>query len=79
MGSIVTRANLKVAISTNGKSPTFSKRFRQLLEDVLPDDTNDLIDNLKVIRDQLSGGFANKASQLNKIIALLLEKMNVEE
>ena len=28
LGSIVTRGNLKVAISTNGKSPTFAKRFR---------------------------------------------------
>ncbi|MGK0365626.1 MAG: precorrin-2 dehydrogenase/sirohydrochlorin ferrochelatase, partial [Saprospiraceae bacterium] len=36
LGSIVTRGNLKVAISTNGQSPTFAKRFRQVLEDVLP-------------------------------------------
>ncbi|MEL7021588.1 MAG: bifunctional precorrin-2 dehydrogenase/sirohydrochlorin ferrochelatase, partial [Bacteroidota bacterium] len=28
LGSIVTRGPLKVAISTNGQSPTFAKRFR---------------------------------------------------
>jgi precorrin-2 dehydrogenase/sirohydrochlorin ferrochelatase len=29
MGSIVTKGNLKIGISTNGKSPTFAKRLRQ--------------------------------------------------
>ena len=28
MGSIVTKGNLKIGISTNGKSPTFTKRLR---------------------------------------------------
>lgn len=73
MGSIVTRGDLKVAISTNGKSPTFAKRFRQLLEDILPDDTHDLITNLKVIRDSLKGGFAHKVKKLNEITASLIE------
>ena len=73
MGSIVTRGDLKVAISTNGKSPTFAKRFRQLLEDILPHDTNDLIGNLKVIRDRLKGGFAHKVKRLNEITSSLIE------
>ncbi|MEL6988088.1 MAG: bifunctional precorrin-2 dehydrogenase/sirohydrochlorin ferrochelatase, partial [Bacteroidota bacterium] len=55
MGSIVTRGNLKVAISTNGQSPTFAKRFRQFLEEALPESSNELIKNLKKFRDQLSG------------------------
>jgi precorrin-2 dehydrogenase/sirohydrochlorin ferrochelatase len=29
MGGIVTKGNLKIGISTNGKSPTFAKRLRQ--------------------------------------------------
>jgi len=43
LGSIVTRGPLKVAISTNGKSPTFAKRFRQLLEEILPTEVEDLM------------------------------------
>ena len=31
MGGIVTKGNVKVAISTNGKSPTTAKRLRQFL------------------------------------------------
>ncbi len=74
LGSIVTKGNLKVAISTNGKSPTFAKRFRQVLEEILPDDTNDLLLQLGAIRDQLKGGFTEKVKQLNEITASLLSK-----
>ena len=73
MGSIVTRGDLKVAISTNGKSPTFSKRFRQLLESILPEETNDLLTNLKIIRDNLKGDFNYKVKELNRITKSLLE------
>lgn len=72
MGSIVTRGDLKVAISTNGKSPTFAKRFRQVLEEILPNDTSALIDNLKVFRDRLKGDFSHKVDELNKLTSSLL-------
>ena len=79
LGSIVTRGNLKVAISTNGKSPTFAKRFRQALEEILPEDTNDLLNQLGAIRDQLKGGFAEKVKQLNELTASLLSKNSDQE
>ncbi len=72
LGSIVTRGNLKVAISTNGKSPTFAKRFRQVLEEVLPDDSAALVENLKIFRDRLKGDFSHKVEELNKITSSLL-------
>ncbi len=74
LGSIVTRGNLKVAISTNGKSPTFAKRFRQLLEEILPEETSDLLLNLKTFRDRLKGNFSYKVKKLNEVTASLLEK-----
>ena len=78
LGSIVTRGQLKVAISTNGQSPTFAKRFRQLLEDVLPEEVDDLIHNLKLIRDQLVGDFDEKVKTLNDVTASLLDKEETE-
>lgn len=74
LGSIVTRGNLKVAISTNGKSPTFAKRFRQVLEDVLPDDSAQLVQNLKVFRDRLKGDFEHKVKELNRITSSLVKQ-----
>jgi precorrin-2 dehydrogenase/sirohydrochlorin ferrochelatase len=73
MGSIVTRGDLKVAISTNGKSPTFAKRFRQLLEEILPEEAHDLVNNLKIVRDRLKGDFDHKVKELNRITATLIQ------
>lgn len=72
MGSIVTRGELKVAISTNGKSPTFAKRFRQVLEEIIPEESNDLINNLKIVRDSLKGNFEEKVKALNNITKTLI-------
>ncbi len=78
LGSIVTRGNLKVAISTNGKSPTFAKRFRQVLEEVLPNDVEQLLGNLHAIRDTLKGNFTAKVRQLNDLTASLLQQEKTE-
>jgi len=74
LGSIVTRGDLKVAISTNGKSPTFAKRFRQVLEEILPDNTNDLLQNLFYIRNRLKLNFEQKVKKLNDLTQTLVEK-----
>lgn len=73
LGSIVTRGPLKVAISTNGQSPTFAKRFRQWLEAELPElETDALIDKLKSFRDLLTGDFGSKVRELNTLTGGLL-------
>lgn len=72
LGSIVTRGNLKVAISTNGKSPTFAKRFRQLLEAALPEEVDALLDQLHAFRETLEGDFDAKVHALNELTASLL-------
>ena len=67
LGSIVTKGDLKIAISTNGKSPTLSKRIREFFEDILPDNINDLILNLNEYRKTLKGNFEEKVDALNEI------------
>ncbi|MBL3656630.1 precorrin-2 dehydrogenase/sirohydrochlorin ferrochelatase family protein [Fulvivirga sediminis] len=66
LGSTVTKGDLKVGISTNGKSPTFAKRFREVLEEILPEETDSLIQNLHGIRNKLNVGFAEKVKILNE-------------
>lgn len=72
LGSTVRKGNLKIGISTNGLSPTFAKRFRQLLEEVLPDSTDSLLTNLRAIRNQLKGDFRHKVNVLSEITGTLL-------
>jgi len=67
LGSIVSRGDLKIAISTNGKSPTLGKRIRQYLEDALPNNTQSIIDGLKAFRDTLKGDFESKVKALNEV------------
>jgi len=76
LGSTVKKGNLKLGISTNGMSPTVSKRLRQLFEEALPEELDDLILNLKSIRDSLKGDFDYKVNRLNKITAELANEQN---
>lgn len=67
LGSVVTRGHLKIGISTNGKSPTISKRIREYLEEALPEDMNSLLENMEKIRNKIKGDFNHKVKVLNQI------------
>lgn len=73
LGGIVTKGHVKIAISTNGKSPTTAKRLRQFLEEVIPDDINEMVENLNVYRDSLKGDLEYKVEALNKLTEGLLK------
>lgn len=76
LGGVVTKGDLKIAISTNGKSPTFAKRLRQILEDAIPDSTPNLLKNLHSLRKRLTGDFQQKVDNLNDLTASLVERKN---
>jgi len=67
MGGIVTKGNIKIAISTNGKSPTAAKRLRQFFEEVLPENMNEFVENLNTYRKTIKGDFEEKVSKMNEI------------
>ena len=73
LGSIVQKGNLKIAISTNGQSPTAAKRIKEMLHHALPEEIDDMIENLHIIRNQLKGDFQNKVSRMNEITRSLME------
>jgi precorrin-2 dehydrogenase/sirohydrochlorin ferrochelatase len=72
MGGIVTKGNVKIAISTNGKSPTTAKRLRQFFEEIIPEDINELVQNLNKFRKKIKGNFENKVVQLNQLTKSLI-------
>jgi precorrin-2 dehydrogenase len=74
LGGIVTKGSIKIAISTNGKSPTLAKRMRQFFEEIIPENINELVENLNLYRKTLKGDFSNKVLQLNKLTKTLLIK-----
>lgn len=74
MGGIVTKGHVKVAISTNGKSPTTAKRLRQFFEEVLPEDISKMVQNLNEFRKTIKGDFEEKVDKMNEITQKLVEK-----
>ncbi len=67
LGGIVTKGNVKIAISTNGKSPTTAKRLREFFEEIIPDDINSMVENLNEYRKTLKGDFQEKVDKMNEI------------
>jgi len=73
LGGVVTKGHVKIAISTNGKSPTLAKRLRQLLERDLPDELNVLADHLHRVRPLFGADFKKKVEKLNTLTETLIE------
>ena len=76
MGGIVTKGHVKVAISTNGKSPTTAKRLRQFFEEVIPEDISKMVENLNLFRSGIKGDFEDKVEQMNQLTETLVTKGN---
>jgi len=74
LGSVITKGNLKMAISTNGKSPTVAKRLKEVFNEMLPEELDQVLDNLQKIRNDLKGNFSEKVQELNKLTQVLVEK-----
>ncbi len=74
LGSIVKKGNLKIAISTNGKSPTIAKRIKEVLNENIPNEIDESLENINKLRDKLSGDFTEKVKKLNEITAGLVTK-----
>lgn len=67
LGAIVQKGNLKIAISTNGKSPTLAKRIKELLHEAIPDHIDQTLEQFSQIRSQLKGDFDYKVKRLNEL------------
>jgi siroheme synthase-like protein len=74
LGSIVKKGDLKIAISTNGKSPTVAKRLKEVLNEGLPGELDITLQQMSELRNSLSGDFADKVKKLNEVTSVLVDK-----
>jgi siroheme synthase-like protein len=79
LGSIVRKGNLKIAISTNGKSPTLAIRLKETLNDFIPNDIDETLENIHFLRSRMKGDFLKKAKKLKEITAVLVEEENTRK
>ena len=74
LGSIITKGDVKIAISTNGKSPTLARRMKEFFNEALPDELETLVTNLNSIRNKIQDGFKERVKKLNDITSSLVDK-----
>ena len=67
LGSIVSKGQLKIGISTNGKLPAMAKRIKEILNDSFPEETDEVLENLYVIRERIKGDIEQKIRTLDAI------------
>lgn len=78
LGSIVQKGDLKLAISTNGKSPTVAKRIKEVLNESIPDEIDDTLQQIAALRQTLTGDFAYKVKKLNEVTSILVDNKKNE-
>ena len=74
LGSIVQKGSLKIAISTNGLSPTIAKRMKEVISDMIPYEMENVLQDLSSIRQRMNGDFEEKVKQLNELTKMLVSK-----
>ncbi|HEY4064366.1 MAG TPA: TSUP family transporter [Puia sp.] len=79
LSSIIKKGNLKIAISTNGKSPTIAKRLKEAIGRMIPDEMEDILQNMQTIRQNIDGDFSEKVRRLNDLTKVLVAKQAVPE
>lgn len=79
LGSIVKKGDLKIGISTNGKSPTIAKRLKEVFQENLPDELDISLQQMNHLRNTLNGDFAYKVTELNKATAVLITPVAEQE
>lgn len=74
LGSIVQKGSVKIGISTNGKSPTIARRLKEVINDFIPDEMENVLQNMQTIRGGMNGDFDEKVKHLNDITKVLVAK-----
>ncbi len=70
-GAVMKKGAVKIAVSSNGTSPTLAKRIRDVLEEVIPDEVEQTAELLLEIRARLKGDLTTKVKSLNSITTVL--------
>jgi precorrin-2 dehydrogenase/sirohydrochlorin ferrochelatase len=76
--SSVTRGDLKIAISTDGKSPAMAKKIRKELEASYDEGYADLIDCLGQIRNELFEKYSEDTEKRGKLLGKIVNSVLVE-
>ena len=73
--SIVKRGKLTVAISTSGSSPLYARMLRQQLEEMLPENIEQVLDEMQELRERTAEEVADQKERARIYREALLNKL----
>ncbi|MBR1826617.1 MAG: bifunctional precorrin-2 dehydrogenase/sirohydrochlorin ferrochelatase [Clostridia bacterium] len=73
--SLVKKGDLVIGITTAGKAPAFGQQVRRILEEELPEDTEQIIDDLYAYKQQLKETIPAQAERSRLVKAYLKERL----
>ena len=73
LGGIVTKGDVKIGISTNGRSPSLAKALRIFFETALPEDIDQLAKSLNRYRSQLGSDLEERVAAMSEVTELLIQ------
>ena len=73
--SIVKRGKLTVAISTSGSSPLYARMLRQQLEEMLPENVEQVLDEMQELRERTVEKVADQKERARIYKKALLDKL----
>jgi siroheme synthase-like protein len=77
--AVLNKGSVKIAVSSNGVSPTLAKRLRDVLDDAIPKNVEETAELLNQIRTKIKGNLEDKITLLNKVTELLIVDNNHTE
>lgn len=77
--AVLKKGAVKIAVSSNGVSPTLAKRLRDIIADVIPDEVEDSAIILNKVRNSIKGDLSEKIEILNRATEILVNKNNCQE
>lgn len=69
--AVLRKGPVKIAVSSNGVSPTLAKRLRDVIADAIPNEVDESAELLNNIRIKIKGNLENKINTLNKVTSVL--------
>ncbi|MCM1365178.1 MAG: bifunctional precorrin-2 dehydrogenase/sirohydrochlorin ferrochelatase [Faecalibacterium sp.] len=80
--SLIKKGDLTIGITSAGKSPAFSRHVRREIEQILPDDTERILDTMHEIRERLKSEIPCQKTRSivnKKVLAVLLERGDISQ
>lgn len=74
--ALILRGDAVIGISTGGKAPGLSRQLRSLLEQILPEQLNEIVDQISHFRTSQKQTFSNFSDRAEKVETLAKDLLN---